>query len=221
LTLVRGMLVNSDPIATHLAQSRYGSFTLTDAVRPGLSVPIVPREGYRLELHRDEASGLCIPMLTAAVSRERLFDVFLDLLTPLSDVVDVVLETSHARRSDSHRDLRRTDIDKPVLASHFCDFESLLLDDGCTGVAVLSPRRRMEVQFDEHKLLIVYARNLTPFRRILRAYGIRRVKGIEFLPESEHMHSTTRAHAENFRNLCWRLGVADLDKVLSDDHWNY
>lgn len=30
----------------------------------------------------------------------------------------------------------------------------------------------MEVQFDEHKLLVVYARNLEPFERIMRQLGI-------------------------------------------------
>ena len=51
--------------------------------------------------------------------------------------------------------------------SHFCDYEHLLLNDGCTGTAIISAAGPMEVQFDEHKLLVVYARDLAPFERIL------------------------------------------------------
>ena len=57
---------------------------------------------------------------------------------PLGPRVHAVLETSHGRLGDRHIDLRRGDIDLPVLMSHFCDFEDLLLNDGCTGVAVVS-----------------------------------------------------------------------------------
>ena len=41
---------------------------------------------------------------------------------------------------DTHLDLRREHIDRPVLASHLCDFEELLTHDGCTGVAVMADR---------------------------------------------------------------------------------
>ena len=54
-------------------------------------------------------------------------------------------------------------MDLPVLKSHCCDYEDLLLHDGCTGLAVMSTEGPMEVQFDEHKLLVVYASNLKPF----------------------------------------------------------
>lgn len=144
---------------------------LTDAIRPAADSGVPLYEGYRLETYRGRP-GLQIPVLAAAVSRERLFDVFLQLLDPLGEIVDVVLETSHGNTADRHRDLRRTHIDRPVLESYMCEFEDLLLNDGCTGVAVVASGRPMEVQFDEHKLLICYARNLKPFRRVLKAAGI-------------------------------------------------
>src|SRR5207253_1110283 len=135
---------------------------LTDAVRPAVAPAVPPTEGYRLDSYRGRP-GYRIPALAAAVSRDRLFDVFLQLLDPLGEVVDVVLETSHGNAADRHRDLRRTHIDRPVLESYLCEFEDLLLNDGCTGVAVIAAGRPMEVQFDEHKLLLCYARNLNPF----------------------------------------------------------
>ena len=56
-------------------------------------------------------------------------------------------------------DLYREHIDMPVLKSTLYDFEDLLVNDGCTGIAVLNPGLPQEVQFDEHKLLIVYGSN--------------------------------------------------------------
>lgn len=211
--------MNPDRLAAHLQINRYGDFTLTDAVRPGPDVPVRPRQGYRVEVYRDRAARLRIPMLSAAVSAESLFDVFLALLEPLGEVVHVVLESSHGNGADRHRDLRRTDIDLPVLASHFCEFEDLLVNDGCTGVAVLADGRPVEVQFDEHKLFHVYAKDLKPFRRALRRFGVRRRKELGLISEAEHLHHTTDDHADAFRQLCLRTGVGDFDRVFSDESW--
>ncbi len=206
-----------DRLAAHLAINSYGSFTLTDAVRPGAALPVRPRQGYRTDIFRDPRAKLRLPMLSAAVSAENLFDTFLALLEPLGDEVHAVLESSHDANGDAHTDLRRNDIDRPVLASHFCEFEELLTHDGCTGVAVMSDRGPMEVQFDEHKLLHVYAPNLKPFRRILRAHGVRRRKVMPLISEAEHLHHTTDDFADEFRQLALRVGVGDFDRVFSDE----
>ncbi len=209
--------MNPDPLVAHLLVSRYGDFTLTDAVRPAISLPIKPREGYRVEVYRDRASRLRLPTLTASVSAEKLFDLFLDLLEPLGESVHVVLESSHGNNSDEHTDLRRNHIDRAVLESHFCDFEDLLLNDGCTGVAVMAARRPVEVQFDEHKQFTVYAPDLKPFRKVLRAHGVRRRALLPLLSEAEHLHHSTAEQTEQFRQLAIRVGVGDFDKVFSDE----
>jgi len=209
--------VNPDRLATHLSVNSYGSFALSDAVRPGPGLPIRPRQGYRIEVYRDRRARLRLPMLSAAVSAERLFDTFLALIEPLGEMVHVVLESSHGTDADGHTDLRRSDIDRPVLASHFCEFEELLTHDGCTGVAVMADRVPMEVQFDEHKLLHVYAPDLKPFRRVLRAHGVRRRKLLPLISEAEHLHHTTDDFADEFRQLALRVGVGDFDRVFSDE----
>ena len=157
-------------------------------------------------------------MLAASVSADRIFEVFLDLLEPLGETVQAVFETSHGSLDDCHDDLRRGDIDLPVLASYFCDYEDLLLNDGCTGVAVIAEDRPVEVQFDEHKLLYVYAHDLKPFRRILRSHGIHRVDGMRLIAESEHLHHTTLEYADEFRQMCCRIGAGDFDSVMSDEN---
>jgi hypothetical protein len=209
--------VTPDRLAAHLSVNSYGDFTLTDAIRPGAGLPVRPRQGYRVEIFRDRQAQLRLPMLSAAVSAERLFDTFLALLEPLGDVVHVVLESSHGAAADGHTDLRRSHIDLPVLASHFCEFEELLTHDGCTGVAVMADRVPMEVQFDEHKLFHVYAPNLKPFRRVLRAHGVRRRKLLPLISEAEHLHHTTDDFVDVFKQLALRIGVGDFDRVFSDE----
>src|SRR5262245_47583949 len=132
-----GVLVNFRQSDSHLSVDRYGDFFLTDAVRPGPGVPVIPREGYRPGVYKDPRQRWRIPVRSAAASREKLFDLFLALIKPLGREVDVILETSHRRSDGKHRDLRRRSIDTPVLASYCCEFEDLLLNDGCTGIAVL------------------------------------------------------------------------------------
>lgn len=205
--------MTTNHLATHLSVNSYGSFKLTDAIRPGAGVPVVPQQGYRVEVYRDRRAALRLPMLSAAVSAERLFETFLALLEPLGEVVHVVLEGSHGATADAHIDLRREHIDRSVLASHFCDFEELLTHDGCTGVAVMARRRPMEVQFDEHKLFHVYAPNLKPFRRVLREHGVERRAALPLISEAEHLHHTTGDFADDFRQLATRAGVGDFDRV--------
>jgi hypothetical protein len=198
----------------HLQVDRYGDFWLTQAIRPGLRLPIVPRQGYRAGLYRDRKIGLRVPVLAAQVSGERLFETFLDLLTPLGPVVDVVLESSHDRPEGGHRDLCRQYIDLPVLESHFCDFEELLLHDGCTGAAVIATTGPAEVQFDEHKLLIVYARDLAPFEQVLKAHGLARDDGLQLISEGEHLHQSEPHWRLAFEQLCSRAGVVEgLERV--------
>lgn len=196
-------------MAEHLGVDCYGSFRLTDAIRPAIDRRIVPREGYRIETYRDAKAGFEVPVLVASVSSEKLFDVFLDLVDPLGDLVDVVLETSHDSQRSQHVDLFREHIDLPILKSHCCDFEDLLLNDGCTGLAALSTTEPIEVQFDEHKLFIVYAADMKPFAAILADHEIIRDDRMKLITEGEHLHSTDQRFRGDFEQFCFRLGVGE------------
>ncbi|KAJ3051212.1 hypothetical protein HK102_012110, partial [Quaeritorhiza haematococci] len=83
--------LSQEQLDAHLRVGRYGSFSLTDAVRPSIGLEVVPREGYRRDVYCDPESGNKMPVLAASVSSDRLFDVFMDLLDPLGEVVDVVM----------------------------------------------------------------------------------------------------------------------------------
>jgi hypothetical protein len=201
--------LTEDQLEAHLGVARYGDFTLTDAVRPSYDLQIVPRAGYRHDEYHDRDSGIRIPVCMAAASRECVLDLFLDLLDPLGDEVDVVLETSHERQNGSHVDLYRESIDLPVLKSTLYDFEDLLLNDGCMGLAVLNPRIPLEVQFDEHKLLIMYGQELDVFESVLTDYNVRCREDIKFITEAEHVHSSSDDFVARFDELKYRLGIDD------------
>ena len=193
-------------LEAHLARRHYGPFTLTDAVRPGWQLDIVPRAGYRHDAYVDPRSGTRLPALVAAISSENLFETFLQLLEPLGDTLDVVLETSHEHKTNQE-DFTREGIERLVLESVLWDFEDLLLDDGCTAIAVMHPELQMEVQLDEHKLLVIYAQQRGPFERILAEQGIERNDRIRFISQAEHLHTSHTRFARRFDEMVNRLGA--------------
>jgi hypothetical protein len=212
---MQGINVKTENLTAHLLRDRYGDFWLTDAIRPSLNEGVTPAEGYRVETYRDRRAGFKVPVLVAAISRERLFDVFLDLLDPLGETLDVVLETSHETDGTTHQDLFREHMDASVFKSYCCEFEELLLHDGCTGIAALSTTGPMEVQFDEHKLLVIYAPELEPFVEVMERHGIRRDDCLRLITEGEHLHSTDPKHHPEFEQLACRLGVGEAVERVS------
>jgi hypothetical protein len=194
-------------LEAHLGVARYGDFELTDAVRPSYNLEVVPSTGFRHDVYRDEENRTEVPVLMAAVTRTRMMDAFMSLIEPLGDVVDVVLETSHGHQSHGHTDLYREYIDMPILQSTLWDFEDLLTNDGCTGIAVLNPHLPQEVQLDEHKLLIVYGKELRAYEKLLLGHRIPCRDDMRFITEAEHVHSTSERYVEQFEELKMRLGM--------------
>ena len=201
--------LSEDQLEAHLQVARYGNFTLTDAIRPSFDLQVVLKAGFRHDAYRDAETGVRIPVLMASASKETVFDLFLDLLEPLGFEVDVVLETSHESDQRGHEDLYREHIDLPVLKSTLYDFEEMLLNDGCTGIAVLNPNIPLEVQFDEHKMIIMYGQDLSEFEAILEDAGIPCQEDLKFITEAEHVHSSSDEFQRRFQQLQYRLGLDD------------
>ena len=199
--------LSEEELEAHLGVSRYGDFLLTEAVRPSYDLQVVPTQGYRHDRYRDEQNHANVPVLMVAVSGEKLFETFMELIDPLGNVVDVVLETSHNRDRRGHTDLYREHIDVPVLKSILYDFEDLLVNDGCCGIAVLNPGIPLEVQFDEHKLMIVYGEELEGFEEALGRQQIKADEQLRFITEAEHVHSSSDTYAQQFDELKMRLGM--------------
>lgn len=202
--------LTDEQLEAHLKVFRYGTFDLTDAIRPAVDLQVVPRQGFRHDVYVDPTTKTQVPVIMAAASRERLFDLFIDMINTLGPVVDVVLETSHYHNG-GHQDHYREHIDMPVLKSILYDFEEMLLNDGCTGIAVLNPKRQQEVQFDEHKLLIAYGSPLEPYERVLIKNDVYIDNDIRFITEAEHVHTSSDQLFAQFEQLTMRLGMESED----------
>lgn len=194
-------------LSRHFEKNTYGDFQLTNAVRPAIDLRVRPQQGYRHDVYIDEETGTRVPVIIASASSEVLFPLFLDLVRRLGETVDVVLETSHNHDVSGHVDYYREQIDMPVLTSILSEYEELLTHDGCTGIAVLNPRIPQEVQFDEHKLLIMYGSPLETFEHVLESYGVSRFDELHFLTEAEHVHSSTDVFQGQFGQLQAELGL--------------
>jgi len=200
-------LVSDDQLAAHMGVNQYDQFQLTDAVRPAMDLAIKPSQGYRHDMYVDEETKAKVPVVMAAASKETLFPLFINLIQRLGSTVDVVLESSHDDSGDGHVDLYREHIDMPVLTSVLWDFEDLLLNDGCTGIAVLNPNTPQEIQFEEHKLLIVYGSPLEPYEFTFEQNGVSERQDMKFITEAEHIHSSSEHYARRFNQLRTALGL--------------
>ena len=205
-------------LEAHLEVNQYDSFELTNAVRPALDLKIRPTQGYRHDVYVDKESNTKVPVIMAAASRDTLFPLFMQLIQRLGPVVDVVLETSHQQSTNGqHIDLYREHIDMPVLTSILWEFEDLLTNDGCTGIAVLNPNTPQEIQFDEHKLLIIYGSPLEPFEFTLESNGVQNKEDIRFITEAEHVHSSTESFQHKFEELRTELGLDGDHHIEQED----
>ena len=190
----------------HLARRRYGRFSLTEAIRPAWQSGVIPEAGYRHDTYADASTGDQLPALVAAVSSEQLFETFLQLLEPLGDTCDVVIESSHDREAEVET-FSREGIERVLLESLLWDFEDLLLNDGCTGIAVLHPAAPLEVQLDEHKLLVTYSPDRATFEWVLRRQGLKRNDGMQVISQGDHMHTSSGRFCRRFQQLVQRLNA--------------
>ncbi|MCS7166029.1 MAG: hypothetical protein RMI91_08560 [Gemmatales bacterium] len=198
-----------DPqLQAHLLRDQYGTFRLTRAIRPGLDLEIIPQAGYRLELQQRPA-----PRLAASISAERLFDVFLDLLSLLGETVDVHVQSSHG---NGRCHFVRRGLDRPVLMSYCVEFEELLLHDGCTGIVVIDPAQNQEVHFDEHKVIIIYSWGWEQFAQIFEQYGILRCDDLKLILEAVHYHCSRPEYAERLKRFIHYLGAEAISGTVED-----
>ncbi|MCA9370541.1 MAG: hypothetical protein KC680_01110 [Candidatus Peregrinibacteria bacterium] len=204
-------------LEAHLEISRYGTFELTDAIRPAPN--LTPTEGYRHDTYLDTESGNAIPVLLAAASREKLFGLFLDLTEQMSDTVAVRLHSSHYPVALCNADNSyRESMDRTVLQSTILDFEDLLLNDGSMGMSVLHDSLCEEIQFDEHKLLIIFSNRQRLFEDVLKQHHIPCNQDIQLVIDAKHIHSSTDAFAEQFAQLLTRLGLDGFDSDSDNLH---
>ena len=175
------------------------------------------RGASRIDTYRDAKSKLRGPRPARLPSRrERCFEIFLDLLDPLGEVVDEVLETSHdSTTGNQHRDLFREAMDSAAIAATSRNCSSMTAAPASLD-GPPSPRWKSS---STNKLLVIYAAMLTILGpRPARYRVVRDDEAPKLITEGEHLHSTDERYRREFDQLCYRLGVgAAFDAVGSGD----
>jgi hypothetical protein len=93
------------------------------------------------------------------------------------------------------------------------------MNDGCTGIAVLNPHTPREVQFDEHKLLIVYGEELGEFEDLLKERNLPCDNRMKFITEAEHVHSSSDYYQQQFEQLKMRLGMDSIENPMGHGYY--
>src|SRR5262249_4398485 len=99
--------LSEDQLEAHLKVTRYGSFELTEAVRPSADLQVVPCQGYRHDCFIDDDTKVRVPVLMAAATKDEIFETFLELPDPLGFEGALALQASHNRDTKGHVDLYR------------------------------------------------------------------------------------------------------------------
>ena len=209
--------LSEEDINGHLRIRRYGDFMLTQGISPAYDLRIRPQSGYRRSVYKDQDGQSSILVISA--SQEKILDLFFELAPLVGPLVDAFAETSHengiyrffeddgfSRDCDS---LISQNIDTSVASSIFTEFDDLLLNDGCTGVALANFRRMAELHFDNHKLIIFYGWKKTKelVLQTLARFGIAEDKSLEPICDAEHIHSTTPDFKYQFDQLVARMSA--------------
>lgn len=210
--------LTEEQVEEHLSTSCYGDFELTDAVRLLRGSRIVPQRGYQFDVYTSPAKDSQTPLLIAAETKSNLLPLFYDLMAALfeesTEFVHVVLQSSHEAHEDTRIEYVAEDVEPVILQSHLYDFEDLLLNDGCFGIAVLDTHVPIEVAFCDHKLLTVYGSGLAPFERVMRRHSVPLKPAMEFIISDLHIHSSSGEHPGQFERLQMILGA---DTILGSD----
>ena len=209
--------LSDDEIATHMRIKKYGQFILTQAVGPAYDFQ--PESGFKYLKPQDNESGRSVPIIAVSVSSQKILDLFFELARLLggqtpNNTVTIFLMTSHFKnigegllKINGEPDLGYEGQDIFSLLSILAEYENLLLNDGCTGIAITSQECKMEVALDEHKTIFFYNyRHLQDqILDIFKNFNIQEKPSLRLIAEGEHLHKTERKYIFELDRLMTRL----------------
>lgn len=218
-------LENADPaeylsLSPDYAQMLYrrricGMLELTNAVRPMEEAFLM--EGYqqtRTELP-ELPDGL--PTIVAAVSREKLFDVFMACVEQLGENTDVLLDSLHDPLLPEGRSWRSSSVQQDRLRDTLGgrDVRDLLLHDGHTGISVISKVHPMEVTLPDHKTLLIHGRPQDDgaYEDLLSVFPAFRIRKIDSLITMRDYPRLAFSPIGSFERLMALTEALDCDEV--------
>ena len=111
--------LSDEELEAHLGVARYGDFVLTDAMRPSYDLQVIPCQGYRHDVYRDEESKSNVPVLMGAASQGALVrDLHGHARSAWARKSTWCWKRATTARTSGHVDLYREHIDLPVLEEH-------------------------------------------------------------------------------------------------------
>lgn len=187
----------------------FGDFQLTEAIRP-LQSDMDPREGYRYDFNLHLQLGIII----AQVSAPKLFDVFWDLVRTLGDSLEVILELHSVVKPVQY--FRRVGVEFETLSRDAREYADVFVDDGFTGLSVMSTNHPREVFLDDHKLLILVGSPQEIYERVLAKHGVPFRRNLKLISETEHVHRGWIPTANRFNEFRDRLACQPWTMPLPD-----
>jgi len=169
----------------YFKKSYFGDFRYTPAVRPDIANPFFPREGY-ICTPPDKEEGDREFTLEIAVDANRIMEIFLGLVSLLSDNISMVLEES--RGANEPRVSQNDRVEKVIAVSGLLDFENTVMGDGFSGIGFFSGEDEQEIFLDQHKLIYVYAPSTAKFSKFLESRGLKGREDLGFIREYPHFH---------------------------------
>lgn len=145
------------------------------------------QEGFCKGTYEDEEEKICMPMLTAAVSREKILPLFQELLEPLGKEVSVYLERKDCDGNVLERYIQE-EAEHVIVESWLWDFEELFQDDGKLFLAVVDVRQALEVHLDQHKLIHAFGKKRRMFQKIMKRSEIPFRQGVQSIDQIHHDH---------------------------------
>lgn len=180
---------------------------------------VVLDSGFRYSRYKDGKKE--VPVIIIAVSYDLLFDLFYDLAVYIfsnrdrSSFVSAGLRTYHKPHTiSSPLEVSRERIDLSVFLSKLCDFEKLIVDDGFTSASIVSAALKLDLQIDDHKLVVVYSdkgNQLVKIADWLKRRGVKEIPCLRTVADNEHSHNSKDEYRVLFANLAQQVGACDED----------
>jgi len=198
-------VITEDMIQEAMQNKTYGNFTLTPAVVLFKDGDVIPSEGYKVEKLVMSDDNIRSRILVSA-SAEKILDIFDECISLLGDTCSIVLEDFRTDKGD-HIDHFAYYKDTFIVRSVLFDFEELLLNDGFVGLAIWSETAQAEVQLTMHKIILVYAADISRFKAALASFGIKEDPELRFFFEDFHLLVSTEAGNTAIETLKDRLYI--------------
>lgn len=212
--------LTEEELSAHKGIPWYDDFELTDAIRPSWDIVIKPVEGFKYHSTFNQYVQRDVPVITASVTRKKLWDLFLELTEPFGDMVDVDIDhASDVRDCRLWNQYTAEDVEKITLPGLLGEYQDFLLNDGDTKITIADQDTESSIQLDDHKFLILTGADYQArFRKILREWDICEPREMRFIDKAEHIH-LQRENQVELQKLILETGADFDDDDNVDDYF--